>query len=70
MKRSEMIEKLEVYIEFLKDFPLADSKEYSTCILDRLEEFGMLPPLAKFKDAGHFPGDEFEYEFYEWEEEV
>lgn len=38
-------------------------------ILNRIEQLGMLPPITKKTDPGHFPGDAFEYQLNEWEPE-
>ena len=76
MKRSEMIvhiqAELEGMVESIKLRPNAAKyapERYANGLLDMIEGFGMLPPLTKLKDPGHFPGDEFTYEMNQWEPE-
>jgi hypothetical protein len=62
MKRSTIKKLLLTRIE---SFYHKNSPEFEILIdfiMEDIEKSGMLPPKAKFKDPGHFEGDEFEYE--------
>lgn len=71
MKRSEMIKNIasELIHEYTNFMSFDKAQELADVVLIRIEQEGMLPPSAKFKDPGHFSGDEFEYSLNEWEPE-
>lgn len=67
MKKSEMVN---ILFEALQKWESCKiEKRTAKDILKVIEKAGMIPPLTKFKDPGHFLGDEFEYESCEWEDE-
>jgi hypothetical protein len=43
--------------------------EFMSSMLELVEELGMLPPPMTKHDPGHFPGDGFDYEINDWEDE-
>ena len=71
MKRSEVWNEIANIIHDTRRATLEyTSEDISDMILKYIEDIGMIPPSYITKDPGHFPGDGFEYEVNEWEDET
>lgn len=68
MKRSQMIDLIQRHLMVYFDIRDVDYRGASS-LLSTIEKAGMLAPLGTFKDPGHFEGDNFEYQAYDWEDE-
>jgi hypothetical protein len=80
MKRSEMVDKMALKIfEFTREieeypnYSMMTVREFNQVLATKLLAFqvseGMRPPETTIADPGHFPGDSFEYQVNEWEDE-
>jgi hypothetical protein len=67
MKRSEALDIIyQALDEHYDDIVSVKLVDY---ILTKLEKSGMTPPKVMKIDPGYFPGDAFEYEWNDWEDE-
>lgn len=70
MKRSQMLEILRnSFVEHMNSYEINTDEEMYSAILADLEKNGMMPPTTTKQDPGHFPGDDFNYQINEWDEE-